>query len=157
MSRIRPLPLSLALLAGLAACGADPALLQARSTLASATRVITDLDARVASGPAGFGPDVASRAAEPARVSHWDALRAAVAAAGRRAEEAALALDLWEGGDAGDLAWRTVLPCLGQELAEVRGQLQALGVPLTISFDEALARTESSGERCGSRRPPAEH
>jgi hypothetical protein len=145
-----------ALSPSLAGCGTDPALLQARSTLASATRVVTELDTRAAAGPTAFGPEVPARLAEPAHATRWEALCAAVAAASQRVEEASVALDLWEAGDSGDLAWRTVLPCVAQELAEVRAHLEALGVPASVALDEALALTASTGERCGSRRPPAE-
>lgn len=146
----------LALCASLAACGANPALSQARSTLASASRVLTDLDARAAEGPAGLGPEVAAHAAEPARATHWEALRGSLAAAGQRVDEASVALDIWAEGDSGDFAWRTIVPCLAQELAEIRAHLEALGVAASVELDEALALTSSSGERCGSRTAPAE-
>lgn len=147
----------LAMLAPLAGCGADPGLSQARGTLASATRVLTDLEGRTAEGPAGLGPDVAAQVAEPAHAADWEALRGAITAAGRRAEEASVALDIWEQGDSGDFAWRTIVPCLAQDLAEVRAHLAALGVATSVELDEALGLTSSSGERCGSRTAPVEH
>ncbi len=156
MYALRALPM-FALLLCSAACGADPALTQARSTLTSATSVVADLDARTAHGPSGLGPDVPARLAEPANATQWEALQASLAAASRRTDEASVALDLWEGDDTGDLAWRTIVPCLAQELAEVRVHLEALGVPTSVDFDQALALTSSSGERCGTRTPPVEH
>jgi len=139
-----------------AGCGTDPAISQARSTLVSATRVVTDLDTSASLGPAAFGPEVAAHVAEPARASHWEGLRGALVAASQRVDEASVALDLWEEGDSGSFAWTTVVPCLAQALAEIRAHLEALGVTTTVALDEALALTSSSGARCGSRRPPAE-
>jgi|GEM_PF-3584303 len=149
------LPL-LVLLAGASGCGTDSAISQARSTLVSATRVVTDLDTSASLGPAAFGPEVAAHVAEPPRASRWEGFRRALVDAGQRVEEASVALDLWEEGDSGSFAWTTVVPCLAQALAEIRGHLEALGVTITVALDEALALTSSSGERCGSRRPPAE-
>jgi len=140
-----------------AGCGTDPAISQARSTLRSATRVVTDLDTSASLGPAAFGPEVAAHVGEPARASHWERFRRALVDAGQRVDEASVALDLWEEGDSGSFAWTTVVPCLAQALAEIRAHLGELGVTTTVELDEALALTSSSGARCGSRQAPAEH
>lgn len=148
--------ISVAFAFALVGCGTDPAISQARTTLVSASRIVTDIDARASDGPAAFGSEVAARSAEPGQQTHWAALQRALRDAAGRLEQASEALDIWEAGDSDGGAWTTITPCLAHALAEIRAHLEALGVQASMQLDVALAQASSNGEHCASRRPPAE-
>ncbi len=145
-----------ALLGGVIGCGSDPALGAARTTLASATRAVTDLDARLAEGPDGLGGEATVRLAQPDGAARLTALRRTLGEADRLVEGSGRALDLWAEDEGGAAAWHALVPCLALALVDLREQLAALGVEVSLAFEQAVALTASGGGRCGGREVPAQ-
>ena len=139
------------------ACGADPALLAARATLANVTRVTTDLDERVERGPEGLGPDAASRIATPEGAEQFEAMRGTLRETDRLVERSSRGLDLWAADEGGEGVWVTLRPCLALALFDLRAQLVALSLDVPLALEQSLVETGAAGGRCGRREvPPVE-
>jgi hypothetical protein len=148
MRRVPPL----LLLATLAACGGHGALDAARTSLASSERVVTDLDERVGRGPAALGGDAAAHVHDVAHDAGWLALVHAVADARTRLAEAEQSLDAWERDDSGDMAWRTIAPCLAAALDRIAGALHGVGARDDADLEEAAVQMHAETvDQCAQR------
>jgi len=150
---VRALFASIALLT-LAACGGNDALRSARTSLEASETVVTDLDERVAHGPSSFGDDTAAAVHDAAHDAGWQTLVRAVADARARVDEGDSSLDAWERDDSGDLAWRTVAPCLAASLQRVVDALRVVHAHDDTALEDALEHVRAEAvDACAEREP----
>lgn len=134
----------LLLLVVLAGCGGSSALESARSTLAITQRVVTDVDSRVAHHQLSAGGDAVE----------GDAVRHALSDVRARLDEGEHSVDSWAAEDSGDLAWRTIAPCLATALGRLAGALRAVHAPEDRDLEEAITKSRAEAvDECHEAEP----
>lgn len=132
------------------ACGGNPGLDNARSTVATSSRVLTDLDQRTSRGPIGFGAQAAARARDGANDPVFRNLRAGVVRAQRSLHDAEEALDQWVADDDQSGNWTLRLPCLAASLSNLLNALTSFGVEPGVDLEQLVTTTnaETNGSVC---------
>ncbi len=139
----------------LVACGGNPGLDNARTTVALSSRVLTDLDQRVSRGPSAFGAEAAARARDGANDPVFRNVRAQVVRAQRSLHDAEEALDAWVQDDDQSGDWTLRLPCLAASLSTLLDALTSFGVEPGVDLEQLV--TTTSAETNGSVCVPPSH
>lgn len=134
----------------LVACGGNPALENAQTTLALSSRVLTDLDQRVSRGPSGFGTEQVQRAPQGTNDPVFRNVRTNVIAAQRELHQAEQVVDRWVEDDEQAGMWQLVLPCLSRSLASLQQALTSFGVEPGVDLEQLVTSTaaETNGSVC---------